>query len=258
MDFTQLFRGISRKMLSDFQYITSQIPHMGDRGSNREEVIKTFLKKHLPGKYDIGSGQAISADGQISKQLDCVIYAKATCPLWYNESTQIFPAESVCAVTEIKSTLDKSVLEMCVENIRSVRKLPKLGGSRPLASGISVGSSNPLTLGSVFAYSSSVSLDTLRDNLNILNKDLPPTERISLVCILDKGILLNMNVAENRVILLPEANTTMVSIKTEQDSLLLFFLLLSSYLNQIEVIPPDLIKYAATFMNNFRWETRPV
>lgn len=147
MDFRQLFRGISRKMRAEFKDITSQISHMGDRGSNREEVIKSFLKKHLPGKYVIGSGQAISADGQLSKQLDIVIYAHSTCPLWYNEHTQIFPSESVCAVVEVKSSLNKPVLEECIENIRSVRRLPKLGGERPLAQGVLVGGQNPPTFG---------------------------------------------------------------------------------------------------------------
>lgn len=258
MDFTEIFRGISAQMQTDFKSITSQIPHMGDRGSNREEVIKDFLKKHLPGKYDIGSGQAISVDKQISRQLDCVIYAKSSCPLWYNNHTQIFPSESVCAVTEIKSTIDKSVLEVCIENIRSVRKLPKMSGNRPLANGVIVGGENPSTFGCVFAFSSNTSLETLRDNLNVMNKVVPPSERISLLCVLDKGILLNMDVSTGTTSLLPDNNTTVVSIESKDDSLLLFFLLLSSYLNAIEVMPPDLIKYAAQFLNTFSWQTKKV
>lgn len=232
---------------------------MGDRGGNREEVIKEFLRKHLPGKYSIGSGQAISVDGQVSRQLDAVIYAHATCPLWYNEHTQIFPVESVCAVVEIKSSLDSAVLKECAENIRSIRKLTKLSGERPLASGIVVSSPNPPTFGSVFAYTSTTSLETLRDNLNLLNKTIAPTERISLVCVLDKGILFNIDTSnDDRISLLPNNNTVIASVKTDQDALLLFFLLLNSYLNSIEVIPPDLVAYTAKYIEQFRWETRIV
>jgi hypothetical protein len=258
MELWKIFQGISKKMYADFELVTSQIPHMGDMGTNREDVIKSFLKKHLPGKFDIGSGQAISADGQISKQLDSVIYSKASCPLWYNESTQIFPSESVCAVTEIKSRLDKTVLETCVENIRSVRKLPKLGGKRPLAPNILVSGDNPSTFGSVFAYSSNTSLESLRDNLNIINKTIPPNERISVLCVLDKGILINVNPALNQILLLPNHASTIASVKAEENSLLLFFLLLNSYLNAIEVIPPDLLRYTDNFISQFNWETKQV
>mgnify|MGYP001447460616 CR=1 FL=1 len=258
MDFVQLFRGIAQKMTADFRDITSQISHMGDRGQNREQVIKEFLRKHLPAKYSIGSGQAISVDGQVSKQLDAVIYAHASCPLWYNEHTQVFPIESVCAVIEIKSTLDSTILEDCVENIRSVRRLPKLSGQRPLAPTIFVEGSNPPTLGSVFAYTSTTSLETLRDNLNRLNRTIPPTERISLVCVLDQGILINVDISSKQYSPLPTDTTLVASVNTNQDALLLFFLLLISYLNSIEVIPPDLLAYASTYVKQFRWETRGV
>lgn len=258
MDFSRLFQGISRKMIAEFSDVTEQIPHMGDRGKNREEIFKNFLEKHLPSKYGIGSGQAVSVDKQISKQLDCVIYAKSSCPLWYNESTQIFPAESVCSVIEIKSSLNKYQLEQSVENIRSVKRLPKLGGERPLSSGVIVSGSNPPTLGAVFSYSSNTSLETLRDNLNVLNKEIPVNERISLVCVLDQGILFSHNVQENRIALLPDESTTVVSVRAENDSFLLFFLLLSAYLNAIEVIPPNLLKYAEQIINQFRWETKQV
>lgn len=256
VDVIRQFRGISRKMAAEFEDITSQIPHMGDRGGNREQVIRNFLQKHLPGKFAIGTGQAISADGQISKQLDAAIYARASCPLWFNEHTQIFPVESVCGVVEIKSTIDTDVLQGSAENIRSIRRLPKLPGARPLAPGIVVSSYNPAVFGSVFAYAASTSLETLRDKLNSINITIPPPERICLVCVLNEGILINVDTRTCEVALLPSDSSVIASVKTGEDALLLFFLLLSSYLNSIEVIPPNLSVYASKFLSHFRWETR--
>ncbi|HFK1531041.1 TPA: DUF6602 domain-containing protein [Bacillus cereus] len=252
MDFSQLFHGISQKILLELQQMTSPL----ERGKISEELISEFLRRHLPGKYAVSNGRAIAVSGEISRELDIVIYDQNSCPALYFSNHQIFPSESVCSVIEIKNSLNKSNLKHCIEHIRSIRALPKLGGKRTIAPGMTVAGNNPSTFGAVFSLSSNNSLKTLRDHLNILNNSIPPSERISLVCILDKGLLINVNPLNNTQEYLPTSNSTVASIESTESSLLLFYLMLSAHLNSIEVIPPDLFQYTSKFMKEFNWEIK--
>ncbi|NOU67502.1 hypothetical protein GC096_26005 [Paenibacillus sp. LMG 31461] len=253
MELKLLFSGISKKMSLDFSEITEQISHMGDRGTNREEKVKEFLIKHLPNKYGIGNGQAISTEGGISKQLDCVIYDSNSCPLWFNEKTQIFPAESLCATVEIKSVLTKHKISESIENIASVKRLKKESGTRAILIGIRDEEQvNPETLGCVFAFEAQQSLESIAKNINEANKKIPANERVNLVCILNKGVLVTVN-KEGKVRLNPPNTepTTMGIMEAKEDSLLLFFLFLNAYLNVIEVVPPYLFNYVNDIFNGF-------
>ncbi|MGE1103395.1 DUF6602 domain-containing protein [Peribacillus simplex] len=252
MDFSQLFHGISQKILLEIEQMTTP----GSRGAKSEELIIEFLRRHLPGKYAIGNGSAIAVSGEISPELDVVIYDQNSCPKLYYGSRQIFPSESVCSVVEIKRSLNTSTLKNCIEQIRSIRKLPKLGGKRTVAPGMIVSGNNPSTFGAVFSLTSDVPLKTLRDKFNVFNNSIPPSERISLVCILDKGLLINVNPLNHTQEYLPTSNSKVASIESTENSLLLFYLMLSAYLNSIEVMPPDLFKYTSKFMSEFNWEIK--
>ena len=108
----QIFEGIANTMLTDFDQIQSQIGHAGERGEDRETVVRDFLAKYLPKKYAIGSGQIIDRYGGISRQCDIVIYDALNCPLLLvKEGYQIFPVEAVLGVVEVKSILNSRSLE---------------------------------------------------------------------------------------------------------------------------------------------------
>lgn len=73
MKLQNVFEGIGKQMLLDFSQIQSQVKHPGERGSEREESLRAFLKSYLPSKYGIDSGEIVDEDGNTSKQCDIVI-----------------------------------------------------------------------------------------------------------------------------------------------------------------------------------------
>ncbi len=178
MDIKEIFEGIAQKILIDFDRIQPQIDHAGERGRQRELVLRCLLEKYLPKKYSLGTGQVIDIRGNISRQCDIVIFDAFNCPLLLIEDGyQLFPAEAVFGVIEVKSIFNTNTIKECVQNIQSVKSLIR---KEPIA-------------GCAFAYRSEYSaepkIETAAKALLKANQNIPPKEHIDLVCILSDGIL---------------------------------------------------------------------
>ncbi|GIO70405.1 DUF6602 domain-containing protein [Paenibacillus cookii] len=223
-------------MMIDFEDVSSQIEHKGERGTSREEIFSTYFRKYIPLKYEFSRGAIIDLSGRQSKQQDLIIHDTLSSPILMNmDSTKIIPIESVFATIEIKSSLNKSRLNECVENIKSVRGLPK----HPITPFVSP------TAGFVFAYTSDTSLETLLDNLVDLNLQVDSDHQISVVCVLDKGMIVNVDRRGlDKIELLPSVNTTRAIIENSiENNLIIFYLILMQFLNSTAITPPDLLKY---------------
>lgn len=182
MDLKEVFKGIGNQMLNDFQHINEQIKHVGERGGEREVTVMRFLASYLPSKYGVANGEIVDSQGQTSRQCDIVIYDHANSPLLLTGANyRVFPAESVYAVIEVKSSLRATALAEAAENIRSVKALKRDNG--PIA-------------GVVFAYRSgrgSEPMDSIAEQLQRLNRELHPVEYIDLIGVLDSGIVALIN-----------------------------------------------------------------
>lgn len=121
---TMLQKSIS-KLEAEFKFNAS-IEHNGSKGAIREFVVKEFLRPYLPKCYGVASGQAFDTEGQLSKQLDIVLFDDLYSYLSpYTEDFIYFPCESVYGVIEVKSKLNKTSFIEAVENIRSLKKLKR-------------------------------------------------------------------------------------------------------------------------------------
>jgi hypothetical protein len=178
MDLKETFAAIGSQMLSDFEHVHSQIKHMGERGSEREEGLKSFLEAYLPSRYTVSNGEIVDDSEQTSRQCDLVIYDRTNCPLMLAGKTyRVFPAEPVFAVVEVKSVLTNSELEDAVEKIRSAKRLIRHNG---------------LIAGVIFAYKSGRKKDPIGEiasRLQELHAGMGPRLYVDLVCVLDAGVI---------------------------------------------------------------------
>lgn len=234
---------VAKKLKIDFEGITKQIQHNGVKGSAREDLLKDYLKKLLPEKYSISSGIIIDNNQKQSKQQDFIIHDAFNCPSFFKtESNSILPIESVYATIEVKSTLDYSTLEQSVKNVESVRNLIKLPNRNIIRNQYD----NVYPLGFVFAYTSTCSLEQIQKKLFELNKNINGRHQISIICILDKGLIFNVqknNVTE--VTLIPSSNTLLGRSDSGLESTLYsFYLFLLEYLDNVHIQIPSLIEYA--------------
>ncbi|MDR7870206.1 MAG: hypothetical protein RIN55_05055 [Tissierellaceae bacterium] len=123
--YLEMLRKSINKVEADFSF-TALIDHNSSKGSVREQIIKNFLRPFLPKCYGISGGQAFDKDGNLSKQLDVVIYDDLYSYIApYMEDFIYFPCESIFGNIEIKSKLDSSSFNDAVENIKSMKILQK-------------------------------------------------------------------------------------------------------------------------------------
>lgn len=235
---------LAKKMAIDYNDVTEKIEHMGLRGGAREDVLKEVIRKLVPEKYRVGNGIIVDAYGTQSRQQDLFIFDAFNSPIFMKtESSSVIPVESVYATVEVKSTLSKQTLQQSINNLRSVKTLKH----NELKNTTIVSSRHNKILGTIFAYSSDSSLETIAHNVNDLCSSIPKSEQPSFICVFDKGLIVNVlktNVAQ--VEIAPSDRTMWALIKNDQvTNIYLFYLFLQQHLSMAQNLPPDLMKYAA-------------
>jgi hypothetical protein len=81
--------------------------HPGEYGKYRENTLKDLLKILIPTDFKINDGFVITAKDEVSTQCDIVIYNSSELPFLNDGISQFYPIESVLAIGEVKSDLDK-------------------------------------------------------------------------------------------------------------------------------------------------------
>lgn len=126
-DSVQFLRELAKELIDHFARAGSATTP-GLVGSARETAVRRKLELILPPAAAIGSGCIIDSFGGTSKQQDVVVFEKANCPVFSindDPETTFYPCETVIAVGEIKSSIDKAELEDSFKKIRSVKKLKR-------------------------------------------------------------------------------------------------------------------------------------
>lgn len=183
----QYYKGLTERMLSEIRTVSGEINHAGEKGRNNEAVIRRFLSRHLPEKYTVSTGKVVSATGQLSQQVDVIIHDRWHTPgLKLADEWSIVPVESVRAVVSVKTTLDRGALRESMENISSVRRLPR-DAALWEASGIAPTNKLLRPRGLIFGFNSAWSADDgLRTAFVELLDEVNDLLRPNAVCALEQ------------------------------------------------------------------------
>ena len=167
---SDLFSQAGDHLRAEFENVKNSNPHYAESGAEVEIILKDFLNEHIPKRFAADSGLVIDVEDNISLQTDVIIYDAINSPVYRKgERVLILPNDNVAAVIEVKSRLNKRELEDAAKKISSVKKLkttPITGVDQPVTFSPLV---NTKTMGVVFAYESSTSLETLANNLKEIN-----------------------------------------------------------------------------------------
>lgn len=108
------------------------ISHPGELGSDREEILRQFLRSHLPKRFDVSSGFVFDCRGHVSKQIDIIVADAQICPvLETSGGRRVFPCECVVAIGQVKSQMTSRKLFLeALENLESVKSLDRSGGGK--------------------------------------------------------------------------------------------------------------------------------
>lgn len=137
VDILQLFKDMQTQMESTLELGRGAITHPGEMGEAAEESWRNWLRKYLPKRYCVDKAFVIDSEGNMSDQIDIVIYdGQYSYFVFKHEQVIYVPAESVYAVIEVKQNLNKAHIDYAGDKAASVRKLKRTSVEIPFVGGI--------------------------------------------------------------------------------------------------------------------------
>ena len=103
------------------------LEHPVTKGEHCESAWIDFFRSFLPNKYAVDKGFVFDYKGNVSEQIDIIIYDTLYAPLMFGTDAgeKFITAESVYAVFESKPKIDKETLEYANNKINSVITLER-------------------------------------------------------------------------------------------------------------------------------------
>jgi hypothetical protein len=233
VDLKKIFINLQEQMATKLSANRKLILHPGTKGDASELNWIRMLDTYLPKRYKVDKAFVLDSDGNLSDQIDLVIYDRQYSPFLFNQDGALYiPAESVYAVFEVKQTLNKDMMLYAGGKIESVRKLKRTTAPIYHAAGIYKPKKHFEILGGILTLGSDWTHpfgDSFRASLKILNS----SQRINLGCALQTGGF-EVKYAKNML----------VHKSDRYDSLIFFFLRLLASLQQRGTVPAiDISQY---------------
>lgn len=257
----ELFSGLQKQMVAQLNTNRDFILHSGSKGDSLENVWIEWLRKYLPNRYCVDKAIVIDSNGELSHQLDLVIYDQQYTPFVFTQNgIHYIPAEGVYAIFEVKPDFkgnvgDKDFFKYAGDKIGSVRRL-KRTSVKIINAGKEV-AARPLTkiIGGILASTNSYTHsnnNTIESHL----KELKGVQTIEMGCAVDYGSFYvnyigqenvdNLNFEERISNYYQERTFDKITFSGNDNSLVTFFLQLTRYLQQAigTVAAIDLNAYA--------------
>lgn len=243
----ELFTGLQKQMVAQLNTNREFILHPGSKGDSLEDVWIDWLRKYLPNRYCVDKAVIIDSTGQLSHQIDLVIYDQQYTPFVLTQNgIHYIPAEGVYAIFEVKPDIKGDVkglnyIQYAGEKIESVRRL-----KRTSVGIINAGQSqDPRALTKIIGgILSSTNTYAHSNNKTIIShlKGLKGLKSIEMGCIVDYGsFYVNYDGEENlenkeyqkRILnYYDQREFHDVTFSKPENSLITFFLQLTRYLQQ--------------------------
>jgi hypothetical protein len=213
VEVAKIYSGIRRTLLEHHKtiYAKEQAQHPGVRGTLHENLVRDFLRGHLPQRYYLGAGQVISSNPvmdddyliqDLSRQIDIVVFDGLNHPILLPRY-ELYPIEGTLAVIEVKSHLNKRTLvgtkknPGALPNIKSAKRLVSSEAQSFLHPPFQIEIERvlfdlreiPSPLGVVFAFSS-ISPRTLAGHWAEWNNAADSRHRVDIICLLERSCLL--------------------------------------------------------------------
>lgn len=245
IDLRELFNGLQTQMLASLNVDRVFIEHPGSKGDATEQRWIDFLRTYLPDRYKVDKAIVIDSTGNVSEQMDIVIYDAIYTPFIFNQDGFMYiPAESVYAVFEVKQDV-KGYIDYAAQKVESVRRLKRT--SVEMVNSGRRTSARPLTkiIGGILTTTSSYSgTETVSKQL----KELKGYQTLDLGCLCDTGSFHvdyketrpdGINQTKNEFIeqVYESREVNEIIFSDKKVSLFTFFLQLVSYLKSIGTVP---------------------
>ncbi len=126
IDIRKIFLGLQDQMHAKLSLNRRIICHPTTKGDASELEWVDMLSTYLPKRYQVDKAFVIDCKGNVSEQIDIVIFDRHYSPflLRQNGATYV-PAESVYAIIEVKPVLTNANIQYASKKASSVRRLER-------------------------------------------------------------------------------------------------------------------------------------
>lgn len=228
------------------------------RGKGREALIQNFLEPLLPQSLGIDGGTIVSVNQpEGTGVLDIIIYDKNSYQIFkpfasfMPKKARPFPSETVYMVIEVESNLTEGRIEKLIKKCAKVKSASKTAfyeQKGAIRHSVKLyGKEFPCfpTLFIVFAYDGS-DLELLYKKLSEINSKEKITieNRIDLVCILNKGLIVYYDAKEEKLNFPAEPTSELKYRQGESgENLRLLYLMIMTILTQVWTKPIKIMDY---------------
>lgn len=234
VDLKKIFLGLQTEMVAKLRNSRANVKHPTAKGNVTESSWRRLLETYLPKRYAVESAFVIDSTGNISEQIDLVIFDRHFSPFLFHEDGAIYiPAESVYAVFEIKQEATSTNLAYAAKKVESVRKLTRTSATIPHAGGKFSPIIPKEIIAGFLALTTAGKQTSLSQSFSDDLKKLPAGKRINLACVLERGAV-SIELLEN--------GRTEARIFPPEQALINFFLSLLSKLQAVGSVPAMDIK----------------
>jgi hypothetical protein len=237
IDLGRLFLSLQDQLAAKFATSRDFVLHKATKGTAAELNWLALLNAYLPQRYTADSAFIVDHRGQLSEQIDVVIYDRQYSPLIFRQEGVLYiPAESVYAVFDVKHRLFHPELEAAAEKAESVRRLKRTNAVIHHAGGKY---EHPRPLFPILA--GVLCIDTVwsegfGDFFTRLLNQLKPDQMLDLGCAVQEGAFETSH-TERRV----RVETT-----GREHALIFFLIRLLNRLQKMGTVPAiDLMKYSS-------------
>jgi hypothetical protein len=240
VDLKNIFLGLQTEMTATLRSTRKNVRHPVAKGNVSESSWRTMLKTYLPERYEVADAFILDSDGNLSEQIDLVIFDRHFSPfLLRKDGACYIPAESVYAVFEIRQDASKKNVEYAAAKAESVRRLKRTSAHIPHAGG----KYDPVTPKEIIAGLLSLTAGrktNLSPEFIALVKNFPAQMRLNLGCVLECG---SFNILPDK------SGEPRVEIFPRKQALIQFFLSLLTALQTTGTVPAmDIQAYAASLV----------
>lgn len=126
----KLFTALDEEMRMKLSSKIDEIYHPTAKGDESELNWIGLLRAYLPERYTVDSGFVVDHKGNISEQIDIIVYDRHFTPfIFRGENVVYIPAEGVYAIFEVKPHFDQKNYNYAVEKLKSVKTLKRTSAS---------------------------------------------------------------------------------------------------------------------------------
>jgi len=236
VDLHGLFLSLQQQLVAKLLTNRKNIKHPGAKGDASELRWLEMLSSYLPQRYHAAKAFVLDSEGQISDQIDIVIFDRQYSPFLFNQDNALYvPAESVYATIEVKQDIEKNVIEYAGNKTASVRQLKRTSAPISHAGGEFPPKEHFEILSGIVALDCKWNPPFGESFINSI-KELPQEKKIHLGCALRAGAF--------DVKYFDDAEPVVETCGAEE-SLIFFFLHLLTRLQQLGTVPAmDITQYA--------------